>query len=388
MTPLHQLISRVLSQSGGWLSFDRFMALALYAPNLGYYSARTQPIGLMASSGSDFVTAPQMSPYFSRALARSVEEALVVSQNDEVWEFGAGTGEMAFEVLNALGEKVHRYVIVEVSSHLKDVQAQKLERFKGKVVWLEELPERFCGVVLGNEVLDAMPVKLIQRQSGVWHEVGVAIDQATLNKPKVDEATIFQLAWARRVTELRPPIEISGAHDYLTEIHPQAQAFIQTLAERLDKGVVFLIDYGFPEHEYYHEQRSGGTLMCHQGHLADSNPLLAVGQKDITAHVNFTGMALAAQEAGMDVLGYTTQAHFLINSGLLGMLETASPAERALALKLIAEHEMGELFKVLSLGVGLTKPKDLDDPDGLDPHVRVSTWEPMGFKQGDRTHTL
>ena len=388
MTPLHQLISRVLSQSGGWLSFDRFMALALYAPNLGYYSARTQPIGLMASSGSDFVTAPQMSPYFSRALARSVEEALVVSQNDEVWEFGAGTGEMAFEVLNALGEKVHRYVIVEVSSHLKDVQAQKLERFKGKVVWLEELPERFCGVVLGNEVLDAMPVKLIQRQSGVWHEVGVAIDQATLNKPKVDEATIFQLAWARRVTELRPPVEISGAHDYLTEIHPQAQAFIQTLAERLDKGVVFLIDYGFPEHEYYHEQRSGGTLMCHQGHLADSNPLLAVGQKDITAHVNFTGMALAAQEAGMDVLGYTTQAHFLINSGLLGMLETASPAERALALKLIAEHEMGELFKVLSLGVGLTKPKDLDDPDGLDPHVRVSTWEPMGFKQGDRTHTL
>jgi SAM-dependent MidA family methyltransferase len=164
-------------------------------------------------------------------------------------------------------------------------------------------------------------------------------------------------------------LEIEGEHDYLTEIHPQGEAFVKTLADRLQKGAVFLIDYGFPEREYYHEQRSSGTLMCHQGHLADSNPLVSVGLKDITAHVNFTSVALSAQEAGLHVLGYTTQAHFLINSGLLDLLETASTQERAMAQKLITEHEMGELFKVIALGVG-------------------PLWEPKGFRQGDRSHTL
>jgi SAM-dependent MidA family methyltransferase len=231
-----------------------------------------------------------------------------------------------------------------------------------------------------------MPIKLIQRRSGIWHEVGVAIKNDNIHNastPNGQHSTELQLDWAYKTSALRPPVEIAGEHDYLTEIHPQAQAFIQTLAERLDRGVVFLIDYGFPEHEYYHEQRSSGTLMCHQAHLADSNPLLEVGKKDITAHVNFTGMALTAQEAGMEVLGYTTQAHFLINSGLLDLLETASPAERALALKLITEHEMGELFKVLALGVGLN-PTHTPDVK----HGGVNAWEPMGFKVGDRTHTL
>jgi SAM-dependent MidA family methyltransferase len=366
MTPLHQLINRVLTQSHGWLGFDRFMALALYAPNLGYYSARTQPIGLMASSGSDFVTAPQMSPYFSRALARSVQEALLETQTDEVWEFGAGTAQMAYEILSTLGDAIKRYVIVEVSSHLRDVQAQQLEPFKDKVVWLDQLPEHFSGVVVGNEVLDAMPVKLIQRSSGTWYEMGVG--SASLSN---SEPSQLDLEWVKKETMLRPPVEISGEHDYLTEIHPQGEAFIKTLADRLQRGAVFLIDYGFPENEYYHEQRSSGTLMCHQGHLADANPLVAVGQKDITAHVNFTGLALSAQDAGMTVLGYTTQAHFLIISGLLDLLEDASQAERAMAQKLITEHEMGELFKVLALGVGVR-------PD----------WEPLGFQLGDRTHTL
>ncbi len=367
MTPLLQLINRLLGQSQGWLSFDRFMALALYAPNWGYYSARTQPIGLMASSGSDFVTAPQMSPYFSRALAHSVAEALRETQTDEVWEFGAGTAQMAHEILSTLGNTIKRYVIVEVSAHLRDVQAQKLEPYKDKVIWLDQLPEQFSGVVVGNEVLDAMPVKLIQRTSGTWHEVGVTNIQNT----NTSHPASLDLQWANRETTLRPPLEIAGDHDYLTEIHPQAEAFIKTLADRLQRGTVFMIDYGFPEHEYYHEQRSSGTLMCHQGHLADANPLIAVGQKDITAHVNFTSIALSAQEAGMTVLGYTTQAHFLINSGLLDLLEHASPSERAMAQKLITEHEMGELFKVLALGVG----------------VRAD-WEPIGFQLGDRSHTL
>ena len=361
-TAMDKLITRLIDQSHGWLSFDRFMASALYAPNLGYYSTRTQPIGLMASSGSDFVTAPQMSPYFSRSLARSIEEALLQTQTEEVWEFGAGTAQMAFEILTTLGDKINRYVIVEVSSHLKEVQAQQLQAFKDKVVWMEQLPEHFSGVVVGNEVLDAMPVKLIERRSGVWMELGVGRDL---------QSTELKLDWAPRPTDLSPPIDIPGEHDYLTEIHPQAEAFIKTLAERLQRGVVFLIDYGFPEREYYHEQRSGGTLMCHQAHQADSNPLIAVGQKDITAHVNFTGMALAAQDSAMAVLGYTTQAHFLINSGLLDLLESASLEEKAMAQKLITEHEMGELFKVLALGVGTS-----------------ADWEPMGFQVGDRSHTL
>jgi len=366
MAPLHQLIERLLLKSNGWMGFDRFMALALYAPNLGYYSQRTQPIGLMASSGSDFVTAPEMSPYFSKALARSVHQALMESQTDEIWEFGAGTAQMAYEVLSALDEKIKRYAIVEVSAHLREVQAQKLKPFKDKVIWLDQLPDRFNGVVLGNEVLDAMPVKLIKRTSGVWSEVGVSKRSHTESDP-----LHLELQWAHQETLLRPPLEVSGDHDYLTEIHPQAEAFIKTLAERLQRGVVFLIDYGFPEHEYYHEQRSGGTLMCHQGHLADANPLIDIGHKDITAHVNFTSMAMSAQDAGMTVLGYTSQAHFLINSGLLDLLEHATPAERAMAQKLITEHEMGELFKVLALGAGLR-----------------SDWTPMGFQLGDRSHTL
>ena len=388
VSALEKLMTRVLEQSKGWLGFDRFMALALYAPNLGYYSARTQPIGLMASSGSDFVTAPQMSPFFSRALASSIEEALRVTDTQEVWEFGAGTAEMAFEILSTLGDKITRYVILEVSVHLKDLQAQKLDAFKHKVVWLTELPERFEGVVVGNEVLDAMPVKLLQRQQGQWFEVGVSKAQPDLSSdPATDKVSLRQTplsmdvqcdlskpwawewAWALQETDLKPPLEIEGTHDYLTEIHPQGEAFVKTLADRLQKGAVFLIDYGFPEREYYHEQRSSGTLMCHQGHLADSNPLVSVGLKDITAHVNFTSVALSAQEAGLHVLGYTTQAHFLINSGLLDLLETASTQERAMAQKLITEHEMGELFKVIALGVG-------------------PMWEPKGFRQGDRSHTL
>jgi SAM-dependent MidA family methyltransferase len=164
-------------------------------------------------------------------------------------------------------------------------------------------------------------------------------------------------------------LPIEGEHDYLTEIHPQAEAFIRTLADRLQQGAVFLIDYGFPEREYYHPQRHMGTVMCHHLHRADGNPLVHVGAKDITAHVNFTGIAMAAQDAGMQVLGYTSQAHFLINSGLLPPLAEASLAERAMAQKLITEHEMGELFKVIALGVG-------------------EPWEPMGFVQGDRSHAL
>jgi SAM-dependent MidA family methyltransferase len=168
---------------------------------------------------------------------------------------------------------------------------------------------------------------------------------------------------------LRPPVEVEGDHDYLTEIHPQAEAFIATLADRLTQGAAFFIDYGFPESEYYHPQRHMGTVMCHQAHRADDNPLVDVGAKDITSHVNFTGIALAAQDAGLSVLGYTSQGRFLINCGLLALSDRATVVQRALAGNLVHEHEMGELFKVIGLAAG-------------------EAWEPLGFAEGDRSHTL
>ena len=352
-------MARVIENAGGWIPFDRFMALALYAPTLGYYSQSIQPIGLSPSS-SDFVTAPEMSRFFSQTLARSVLEALDQTQTDEVWEFGAGNGTMAKELLSTLGHRIRRYVIVDVSMSLKERQAQVLAEFKDQVTWVHELPPNFEGVVLGNEVLDAMPIKLLQRTKGVWLERGVCSDTSREN---------MEWRFEDRESPLRTPLEPEGFHDYLTEIHPQAEAFINTMADRLTKGAVFLIDYGFPEKEYYHPERCQGTLMCHRAHLSDTNPLVDVGLKDITAHVNFSSVALTAQNAGMNVLGYTTQAHFLINSGLLDLVQDASLQDKAMVQKLIAEHEMGELFKVIALGVG-------------------EPWEPMGFAHGDRSHTL
>ena len=256
---------------------------------------------------------------------------------------------------------MQRYTIVDLSGSLRARQQAKLVAHAHKLRWVDALPEKFSGVVVGNEVLDAMPVQLLARhggqQGGVWHERGVVV------------AEDGSFAWADRPTALRPPIDIEGPQDYLTEIHAQGEGFIRMLADRLERGAAFLLDYGFGEDEYYHPQRHMGTVMCHQGHLADGDPLVEVGRKDITAHVNFTAMALAAQEAGMQVLGYTTQAHFLINCGLLSKMELLAQAERATAAKLIMEHEMGELFKVLALGAG-------------------DAWEPVGFARGDRSHRL
>jgi SAM-dependent MidA family methyltransferase len=266
---------------------------------------------------------------------------------------------LALQLIEALGEALTTYHIVDLSGDLRQRQQNTLQAHVGRVVWHDELPDRFNGVVVGNELLDAMPVQLLARQQGVWHERGV-VATADAERP---------WAWSNRPTELRPPVAIEGEHDYLTEVHPQAEAFVRTLAGRLERGAAFFIDYGFPEREYYHPQRHMGTLMCHQGHRSDPDPLVSVGSKDITAHVNFTGVAVAAQDAGLNVLGYTSQARFLINSGLVDLLADASLPERAMAQKLLTEHEMGELFKVIALGVG-------------------EPWEPLGFVQGDRTHTL
>ncbi|EJL84917.1 hypothetical protein PMI15_02031 [Polaromonas sp. CF318] len=357
-TGLAAHIAKAIEAAGGWLGFDEFMALALYTPGLGYYANDSRKFGLMPGSGSDFVTAPELSPRFGQALARQAAQALEATGTAEVWEFGAGTGALAQQVLQALGPKLGRYTIVDLSGSLQARQRERLAAYGDKVQWAAELPPRMRGVVLGNEVLDAMPVKLLARLQGSWHERGVVVHKGGF-------------AYADRRTALRPPVEVEGTHDYLTEIHPQAEGFVATLADRLEAGAVFLLDYGFPEHEYYHPQRSMGTVMCHRGHLADADALADVGGKDITAHVNFTGIALAGQEAGLEVLGYTSQGRFLLNCGLVDGMEGAPLEQRAMVQKLVAEHEMGELFKVIAFGA-----------------KGHPVWEPIGFAAGDRMHTL
>ena len=375
MTEAHSLTTAMLKRvhkaivaAQGWLPFDQFMAMALYEPGLGYYANQQPKFGTMPQSGSDFVTAPELSPLFGAALAQQVAEALKATGTDEVWEFGAGSGALAHQLLSELkrlGCPIKRYNIMDLSSTLKARQQAKLAEFGKQVQWLSQWPDTLQGVVVGNEVLDAMPVKLLNRIQGVWHERGVVVADVATHPDG--------LAWEDRPTELKPPLEPLGDHDYLTEIQPQGEAFVASLAERLlaseKGGAAFFMDYGFPESEFFHPERHMGTVMCHQAHKADANPLAAVGLKDITAHVNFTGIALAGQEAGLQVLGYTSQARFLLNLGLAERMSEAPLPERAQAMKLISEHEMGELFKVV----------------GFATHDH---WQAQGFKAGDRSHRL
>ena len=375
MTEAHSLTTAMLERvhkailaAQGWLPFDQFMAMALYEPGLGYYANQQPKFGTMPQSGSDFVTAPELSPLFGAALAQQVAEALKATGTDEVWEFGAGSGALAHQLLSELkrlGCSIKRYNIMDLSSTLKARQQAKLAEFGNQVQWLSQWPDTLQGVVVGNEVLDAMPVKLLNRIQGIWHERGVVVADVATHPDG--------LAWEDRPTELKPPLEPAGDHDYLTEIQPQGEAFVASLAERMlasDKGgAAFFLDYGFPESEFFHPERHMGTVMCHQAHKADANPLAAVGLKDITAHVNFTGIALAGQDAGLNVLGYTSQARFLLNLGLAQRMSEAPLAERAQAMKLISEHEMGELFKVV----------------GFATHDH---WQAQGFAVGDRSHRL
>ncbi len=358
---LRDRIRAAIAAAGGWLPFDRYMALALYEPGLGYYANAGVKLGRMPADGSDFVTAPELSPLFGRALAAQVAQVLEIADADEVFEFGAGTGALAESVLDGLAAAGHpfvRYTIVELSADLRARQQVRLARFGGRITWADAWPAQMRGAVLGNEVLDAMPVQLLHFDGQRWQERGVAWGDAE------------GLRFEDRDTTLAPPHDGPFLPGTVTEIHPQAEAFVASLATHLAEGAAFFIDYGFPEAEYYHPQRHGGTLMCHRAHQADTDPLADPGEKDITAHVNFTSVALAGQDAGLDVIGYTSQARFLVNCGIAPLLEAADLRGRAMAQKLITEHEMGELFKV----IGFATP-------GL-------AFEPIGFAEGDRLHRL
>ncbi len=358
---LRERIDAAIAMAGGVLDFADYMALALYAPGLGYYSAGQERFG----PGGDFTTAPLVSALFSRTLAREVERILVASNGDTVLEFGAGTGRMAADVLAELQQREAlpaRYQILEVSADLRAQQARTLaERvpaLAARVEWLERLPETpITGAVLANEVLDALPVRRFRRLAQGIEALGAGHDQqGTLcwrGKPADAE---LEAAVAAMEAECGAPLPEGYVSEWCAGLAP----WVSGLADTLKRGAALLIDYGYPRREYYHPQRTHGTLLCHYRHRAHDDPFFWPGLQDITASVDFTLAARAAREAGLEVLGFATQGNFLAGAGLPALLEESAggnphrAAELAQQAKpLLFPDEMGERFKVLGVGRGL-----------------------------------
>lgn len=352
--------------AGGWIPFSRYMELALYAPGLGYYTAGSRKLG----AAGDFVTAPELTPLFGQCIAACAQQVMQHSA-PEILEVGAGSGVLAAALLQELEARdalPERYLILELSPDLRererDTLAARVPHLLARVAWLNRLPPAFSGLVLGNEVLDAMPVEVVHI------DANGAVEQGG-----VDES----LAWAFKPAEamLRDEAQRLGLPPgYRTEVGLVARGFIASVAQMLERGAALFIDYGFPQREFYHPQRGAGTLMCHYRHRAHDDPFFLPGLQDITAHVDFSAIAETARAHGLDVLGYTTQAQFLIDCGVTELLLRTSPEDTvryltatAAAQKLLSPAEMGELFKAILLTRGLDGPV-------------------TGFRQGDKHHTL
>jgi SAM-dependent MidA family methyltransferase len=369
---LTQRIAAEIATAGGWIGFARFMELALYAPGMGYYSGGARKFG----AAGDFVTAPELSPVFSQTIGAQVAQILALSA-PQIIEVGAGSGRLAADLLLELERRAAlptSYAILDLSGELRARQretiAERAPHLLARVSWLDRLPEHFDGLVLANELLDAMPVHLV-----VWRNEGICERGAGFANG--------QFMWADRpaggrLLERAQTLaeEYSLPAGYLSEICLAAPAWTAAWAGILGRGALLLIDYGFPRHEYYHPQRNTGTLMCHYRHHAHGEPFYLPGLQDITAHVDFTAIVEAGSEAGLDFLGYTTQSTFLLNCGLAGVLARTPVDDTARYLplansaqKLISPAEMGELFKVIALGKGIADPL-------------------LGFVQGDRSETL
>jgi SAM-dependent MidA family methyltransferase len=354
-------IEQELRREGNWMSFARYMELALHAPGLGYYAGGPAKFG----AAGDFVTAPELGTLFARSLARQVADLL--GPGDAVLEFGAGSGALAEALTEALAAcGAHpAYLILETSAALAERQRARL---RAPATWIDRLPQDFRGVMIANEVLDAMPSHaLAWTPQGVF-ERGVCIDEG-------------RLAWAERpasgeVLAAAQALPVEAGERYESELNLAARAWVRTLSGQLARGAILIVDYGFPAREYYHPQRSGGTLMCHYRHRAHGDPFFLPGLQDITAHVDYSALAQAAADSGLDVLGYTNQAQFLINCGITELLSEVDAFDvrryaplAAQAQMLLLPAEMGELFKVIALG------------RGIDPPLR-------GFTEGNRAHTL
>jgi len=374
---LSQLIHHDIASQGGWIPFSRFMELALYAPSLGYYTAGARKFG----DAGDFITAPELSTLFGRTLAKQLV-AVMQASTPHILELGAGSGKLALDILTELeqrGALPESYSILEVSADLRERQQALIQghlpHLVKRVQWLDALPETISGAVIGNEVLDALPVHLVY-----WRSTNVGLDSSRQSSvgmnPDLQNRDFFErgvssngdtFAWQDRLPENTALLDIAKnltvPGDYLSEISLAARGLIASLSERMDKGAMLFIDYGFGNAEYYHPQRSRGTLMCHYRHHSHDDPFYLLGLQDITAHVDFTAIAEAAIDHGAQFLGYTSQAHFLINNGVTDLLSEVSPEDvRAYATlssqlqKLTSPAEMGELFKVIALGKGMEGP--------------------------------
>lgn len=375
---LTTLIRQKIMDAGGWIDFYTFMQMALYTPSLGYYSGGALKFADNQKGGGDFVTAPQISPLFARTLAKQAAQILHETQGNNlvsnILELGAGTGKLAADLLlelQQLNQLPTQYFILEVSDYLRQIQLETMQNslpadLLNRVIWLDALPTDFIGLIFGNEVLDAIPVHLIEQSQQGWFERGVIFDNG--------------FSWQNKVlsrADLIKPVNVKSLpNDYLTEVCPAANGLIASLAQSLKRGVILMLDYGFGADEYYHPQRNAGTLMCHYQHQAHSNPLIYVGLQDITAHVNFTAVAESGFENGLSLAGYCNQASFLMNCGILAILSETSPSDIAAymplasaAQKLLSPAEMGELFKVIAFSKGISN--DL-----------------IGFKSGDKAHML
>ena len=347
-----------IAEGGGFISFARYMEIVLYAPSLGYYVAGARKFG----EEGDFVTGPELTPLYGAALARQVDAILRATGTQRIVELGAGSGALAASMLNALarcggpspsGSLV--YSILEVSPDLRqrqrDTIAAEAPAESARVEWLDRLPQAIEGVVVMNEVLDAVAPRVVARHGGAWCERGVAWKGQALvwdERPLADPRLLS-------LAEARFPAE----GDYLSEINPAAEALVATLARRLRSGALMIVDYGFPRAEYYHPQRREGTLIGHYRHHSHADPFLWPGLSDLTAHVDFTAVAEAAEGAGLQVAGFATQASFLLGCGILDLLAAAGAPESlpylreaAAVQKLISPAEMGEMFKVLLLSKG------------------------------------
>lgn len=366
---LAALIQAKIEQSAGWLSFADFMQMALYTPDLGYYSGGAKKFGI----GGDFVTAPEISPLFAQTLARQVAQVLAMTSGD-VLELGAGTGKLAADLLLALHAAENapkHYFILEVSAYLRQIQKETLQELLSpellaRVVWLDALPQNFLGVIIGNEVLDAIPLYLIHKTAGSLYERGVAhADGFIWQDRQLETGELYDLAASLDLPD-----------EYLTEICPAVTGLITSLAQVLQCGVIIMVDYGFSAREYYHPQRNLGTLMCHYQHYSHTDPLINVGLQDITAHVDFTSVARAGVGHGLDLSGFCTQAQFLMNCGILDLISQVPAHDMAkyaplaaAAQKLLSPAEMGDLFKVIAFSKQIEQPL-------------------LGFSAGDKTHTL
>jgi len=371
---LSLLIQRNIHQAGGWISFFDFMQLALYAPGLGYYSAGSQKFGDSKNGGGDFVTAPEISPLFAQTVSNQIVQVLQIT-NGNILELGAGTGKFAADILLTLAQLDSvppKYFILEVSDHLRQVQLETLQKklppdLMQRVEWLTALPTNFNGVVIGNEVLDAIPVHIIHVTADGLCERGVVIEGENL---------AWQDRAAREQSLLDAVAELNLPVGYITEFCPVASGLIASLAHILQCGIILMIDYGFAAREYYHPQRNQGTLMCHYQHYAHIEPLINIGLQDITAHVDFTSIAHAGINNGLALSGFCSQAQFLMNCGILDVMSQVSPHDMAhyaplaaAAQKLLSPAEMGDLFKVIALS------KNVDEAL-------------IGFVNGDKSHTL